>query len=77
YRLFRRDQGGFALYLPSGADLDGTSTALGLIESAGGLPGTAARAGLIGPLAPPPTETVAIASTAEMRLPEGGDRPLY
>jgi hypothetical protein len=73
YRLFRRTEGGFALYGGSAADLDGTGTALGLIEAVGSLPGTATRRRLWGDAAGPQPVVVPIRSAAEMRLPATSD----
>ena len=69
YRLFD-DVGGFSIYLGSPADVDGTTTALGLIEATGSLPGTPARVRLWGEVATPAIDSVAVVSPAAIELPD-------
>ena len=70
YRLFDDAKGGFTIYLGSPADVDGTTTALGLIEATGSLPGTPERVRLWGETATPSVDTVAITSPAAIELPD-------
>lgn len=70
YRLLDDAKGGFAIYLGSPADVDGTTTALGFIEATGSLPGTPDRARLWGDTVSPTVDTVAVASPAAIELPD-------
>lgn len=70
YRLLDDTKGGFSIYLGSPADVDGTTTALGLIEATGSLPGTPERIRLWGETATPAADTVAVASPAAIELPD-------
>lgn len=70
YRLIDDANGGFSIYLGSPADVDGTSTALGLIKATGSLPGTADRARLWGEVSTPAIDTVSVASPAAIELPD-------
>lgn len=70
YRLIDDAKGGFSIYLGSPAEVDGTTTALGLIEATGSLPGTPERARLWGDIAAPAVDTIFIASPAAIELPD-------
>lgn len=70
YRLIDDASGGFSIYLGSPADVDGTTTALGLIEATGSLPGTPDRARLWGGIAMPVVDTIAVSSPAAVELPD-------
>lgn len=70
YRLIDDTNGGFSIYLGSPADVDGTTTALGLIEATGSLPGTPEQARLWGEVAAPVGDTFAVASPAAIELPD-------
>lgn len=70
YRLLDDAKGGFAIYLGSPADVDGTTTALGLIEATGSLPGTPDRARLWGEIEAPAVDTVSTVSPAAIELPD-------
>lgn len=70
YRLIDDASGAFSIYLGSPADVDGTTTALGLIEATGSVPGTPDRARLWGEIVTPVIETIAISSPAAIELPD-------
>lgn len=70
YRLIDDAKGGFSLYLGSPADVDGTTTALSLIEATGSLPGTPDRVRLWGEPATPPVDTVIIPLPSSIELPD-------
>lgn len=70
YRLIDDANGGFSLYLGSPADVDGTTTALGLIEATGSLPGTRDRVRLWGDPATPTIDRVTAESPNSIELPD-------
>lgn len=71
YRLFRREDGGFSIYLSTtAADIDGTSTALGLIAATGSFPGTAERNKLWGDSTVVSPTPVVISSLTDIRVPQ-------